>query len=140
MPWIPCKGRVRKSFRTKLGQANDLQWNISPDGSHIAIASWTQLREQIRILDLQNGTERNLPLPKAWDVSGLCWAADGKALFASVYSTELLISRIDLNGNTHVLFERVGAWIGGPISSPDGRHLAYFQGAVEDNYWLLENF
>ena len=136
----PVQGQGKEIIRTKLGQANDLQWNISPDGSHIAIASWTQLREQIRILDLQNGTERNLPLPKAWDVSGLCWAADGKALFASVYSTELLISRIDLNGNTHVLFERVGAWIGGPISSPDGRHLAYFQGAVEDNYWLLENF
>ena len=121
-------------------QDNDLQWSISSDGSHIAIASRAQLREQIRILDLQNGTERNLSLPKEWSIYGFSWAADGKALFASVDLTEFLISRIDLDGNTHVLFKRDVPWIGGPISSPDGRHLAYFLGTADDNYWLLENF
>jgi hypothetical protein len=114
---------------------------MSPDGSHIAIASETQLREQIRILDLQNGPERNFSLPKGWSIYGFSWAADGKALFASVpISTEFLISRIDLDGNTHVLFKQLAAWIGSPIASPDGKHLAYFQGIVDDNYWLLENF
>jgi serine/threonine protein kinase len=136
----PLQGQGKEIIRTKLGQANDLEWSISPDGSHIALASWTQLREQIRILDLQNGTERNLSLPKGWDIPALCWAADGKALFASAYSTEWLISRVDLDGNTHVLLKRTSAWFGGPLSSPDGRHLAYFQGTVDDNYWLLENF
>jgi Tol biopolymer transport system component len=134
------RGQGKEIIRTKLGQDNDLGWSISPDGSHIAIASGAQLREQIRILDLQNGTERNLSLPKGWYIYGLSWAADGKALFASVPSTEFLISRIDLDGNTHVLFKRVVPWIGGPISSPDGRRLAYFEGTVDDNLWLLENF
>jgi Tol biopolymer transport system component len=136
----PLQGQGKEIIRTKLGQANDLDWSISPDGSHIALASWTQLREQIRILDLQNGTERNLPVPKGWDISALSWAADGRALFAGVYSTEWLISRIDLEGNTHVLLKGASAWYGSPISSPDGRHLTYFQGTVDDNYWLLENF
>jgi serine/threonine protein kinase len=135
------QGMGKEIIRTKLGQANDLQWRISPDGSHIAIASGTQLREQIRILDLHNGPERNLSLPKGWSIYGFSWAADGKALFASVpTSTEFLISRIDLDGNTHVLFKQVAAWIGAPIASPDGKHLAYFEGIVDDNYWLLENF
>jgi serine/threonine protein kinase len=136
----PVQGQGKEIIRTKLGRAGDLEWRISPDGSHIAIASGAQLREQIRILDLQNGTERNLSLPKGWGIMGLSWAADGKALFAGVDATDWPISRIDLDGNTHVLLKRAGAWVGGPSSSPDGRHLAYFQGTVEDNYWLLENF
>ena len=136
----PVQGQGKEIIRTKLGRADDLEWSISSDGSHIATASWSQLREQIRILDLQNGTERNLSLPKGWGIMGLSWAADGKALFAGVDATDWPISRIDLDGNTHVLLKRAGAWVGGPHSSPDGRHLAYFQGTVEDNYWLLENF
>ncbi len=137
----PEQGQGKEIIRTKLGQTNDLRWSISPDGSHIAITSGAQLREQIRILDLQNGTERNLSLPKGWYIyGGFSWAADGKALFASVSSTEVFISRIDLDGNTHVLFKRVVPWIGGLISSPDGRHLAYFQGNADGNLWLLENF
>ena len=137
----PVQGQGKEIIRTKLEQANDLAWSISPDGSHIAIASWARLREQIRILDVQNGSERNLALPKNWQIEGLSWAADQKALFAGVGgSSDFLIARIDLDGNTHVLFDRMGVWLGGPYSSPDGRHLAYFQQTSDDNLWLLKNF
>jgi serine/threonine protein kinase/Tol biopolymer transport system component len=136
----PVQGQGKEIIRTKLEQANDLEWHISPDGSHIAIASWNRLREQIRILDLQNGTERNLALPKQWEITGLSWAADQKALFAGAASTKFLIARIDLDGNTHVLLDRMGVWLGGPYSSPDARHLAYFQQTSDDNLWLLKNF
>ena len=135
----PIQGQGKEIIRTKLEQANDLEWHISPDGSHIAIASWARLREQIRILDLQNGTERNLALPKNWQITGFSWAADQKALFAGVALTKSLITRIDLNGNTHVLVER-SEWIGGPYSSPDDRHLVYFQQTSDENLWLLKNF
>jgi Tol biopolymer transport system component len=121
----PLQGQGKEIIRTKLGQDNHQMWSISLDGSHIAIASGAQLREQIRILDLRNGTERTLSLPKGWLIHALSWAADGKALLASVSSTEWLISRIDLNGNTHELFKWVGAWIGAPISSPDGRCMQF---------------
>ncbi len=67
----PVQGQGKEIIRTTWGQTSDLQWCISPDGSHIAIASRTQLREQIRVLDLQNGTERNLSLPKGWDLQFL---------------------------------------------------------------------
>jgi hypothetical protein len=52
----------------------------------------------------------------------------------------LTFSRIDLDGNTHALLKRAVPWFGFPVSSPDGKHLAYFQGNVDDNFWLLENF
>jgi len=136
----PVQGQGKEIMRTKLGQANDLEWSISPGGSQIALVSDAQLREQVRILDLQKGTERNLQLPKKWSITNLSWAADGKALYAGVHSNEVLISRIDMDGNTRVLVQQKSGWVGLPFSSPDGQHLAYFQQTSDDNLWLLENF
>lgn len=135
----PLQGQGKEIIRTKLGEPKDLEWSISPDGSHIAIASEDQLREQIRILDLQNGTERNLSVPKGWIIESISWAADGNALFAGVSSSKFALARIDLDGHTHTLLERDG-WVGLPSSSPDGRHLTFFQKTSDDNLWLLENF
>jgi serine/threonine protein kinase len=135
------RGQGKELTRTRLAQANDLQWSISPDGLQIAVASWTQLRGQVRILDLRNGTERDLPLPQGWRrITALYWAADGKAVFAGVGATSSLIARIDLDGRTHILLERKSGWVGAPCSSPDGHHLAYFQQTADSNVWLLENF
>ena len=136
----PLQGQGKEVIRTKLGHTSALEWIISPDGSHIAIYSWTQLRGQIRILDLRNSTEWNLQLPKGWSISGLDWTMDGNAVFVIVISTEYLIARIDLDGKTHILLERKNGWFGRPRTSPDGRHLAYFQETFENNVWLLENF
>jgi Tol biopolymer transport system component len=136
----PLQGQGKEIIRTKLRQTSDLFWSISPDGSHIAIGSGTQLRDQVRILDLRNGTERNLQLPQGWSIMGLGWAADGGALFVGVGSTEFFIARIDLDGKTHIFLERNNGWIGAPCLSPDGRHLAYYQQTLENNVWLLENF
>jgi Tol biopolymer transport system component len=71
---------------------------------------------------------------------GLSWAEGGKALFAGVVSTDYLITRIGLDGKTHVLLERKSGLIAGPSSSPDGRYLAFYQAANQPNLWLLENF
>ena len=137
----PLGGQGKEVIRTKLGQANDLEWGISPDGSHIAIGSGVQLREQVRLFDLKNGTEQNLNLPKGWVIrAGLSWAADGNALFLGGTSNAHLIARIGLDGTTQILVERKNGWVGAPFSSPDGRHLAYFQQTSESNAWLLENF
>jgi eukaryotic-like serine/threonine-protein kinase len=134
-------GRGKELARTTLGAVSDLSWSISPDGSHAAIKSWDQLREQIRILDLRNGTEKNVQLPHAWSIWSLSWTTDGKALFAAAQSMEYLIVRIELDGKTRVLLDRGrNQWLYNPISSPDGRHLAFSQQTFEGNAWLLENF
>ena len=140
----PLQGQGKEIIRTKLGQTNDMWWAISPDGSRIAIATWTQLRNNVRILDLRNGTERSLQLPQNWAVEALCWAADGDALFAYVYDSPSrnLMACIDLGGKTHILLNRNSS-APDPLAlspSPDGKYLAYFQGTIESNVWLLENF
>jgi hypothetical protein len=60
----PVQGKDAVS--TKLAQPGNLNWQVSPDGSRVAITSADQLREQVRILDLTKGTERNLQLPHGW--------------------------------------------------------------------------
>ena len=136
----PLLGQGKEVIRTKLGEAKDLRWAISPDGSHIAIASWNQLREQLRILDLPNGTERVLQLPRAWEIRYHYWAADSKAVFASVQSATSLIARIDLDGKTHTLLDVGAGVVRDPCPSLDGRHLAFSRGTGERNLWLVENF
>jgi Tol biopolymer transport system component/DNA-binding winged helix-turn-helix (wHTH) protein len=133
----PLLGQGKELIRTKLEHSDELSWSVSPDGSRIAIAS----DGRVRILDLGNGTERDLRLPQGWFVQDPSWAADGNTLFAGVISAGgNLIARIDLDGKAQILSERANGYVGYPHPSPDGRHLAYVQGTFENNVWLLENF
>ena len=137
----PIQGRGKELARTTLGHPNNLNWMVSPDGSRIVIASQDQLSEQIRILDLRKGTERNLQLPHGWLIWSVNWAADSNALFVAAQSNDYLIVRIELDGKTHVLLNRgrhQSVFL--PCPSPDGRYLAFSQQTFEDNAWLLENF
>jgi serine/threonine protein kinase/Tol biopolymer transport system component len=137
----PVQGQGKEIARTKLGPVTDLDWAVSPEGLRLALASRDQLPEKVRILDLRNGTERNLQLPHGWRIFNLGWAVDGNALFAAARSTGYFMARIELNGTTRVLLDRGRAqWLGFPCPSPDGRHLAFSQQTSETNAWLLENF
>ena len=115
---------------------------ISPDASRIAIESYDQLKGQVRILDLHNGTESNLSLPNGWlRVWSLGWAPDNKALLVSGCADECSLARVGLDGKSSVLLH------GGrnqnfydPVSSPDGHNLAFGQQVWNANVWLLENF
>ena len=109
----PVQGQGKEITRTKLGPATDLVWAVSPEGLRIAVATRDQLPEKVRILDLRNGTERDLQLPHGWRIFQLGWAADGNALFAAARSTGYFIARIELNGTTRVLLDRGRAqWLG----------------------------
>ena len=109
----PVQGRGKELARTKLGPSTDVDWRVSPEGSRIAVASLDQLREQVRIIDFRNGTERNLQLPHGWIIWSLSWTADGNALFAAGLSTEYFIARIELDGKTRVLLNRGRSqWLG----------------------------
>jgi Tol biopolymer transport system component len=124
-----------------MSHPNDLNWSISADGSRIAITSGDQLRGQVRILNLADGAEHNLQLPAGWYVWSLTWTPDGKALFAAVQSTNYLVVRIEADGKTRVLLDKGREhWLFAPISSPDGRHLAFSQQTFENNVWLFEHF
>jgi eukaryotic-like serine/threonine-protein kinase len=137
----PIHGQGRELAKSKFEAPHQLSWSVSPDGSRIAVTSWNQLPEQVRLLDLRNGMERDLQLPlRNASYFGLTWAMDSKALFAATQqSSEFRIVRIELNGESQVLY-RGNNWLNSPSPSPDGRYLAFSQETSETNAWLLENF
>jgi eukaryotic-like serine/threonine-protein kinase len=137
----PVQGQGKQVAAIKMARPNDVNWSLSADGSRIAITSNDQLKEQVCFLDLANGAQREIPLPRGWGIWSLSWTRDGKALFAAAQSTSYMIVRIEADGKTRVLLDRGREhWLAFPISSPDGRHLAFTQQTFEDNVWLLENF
>ena len=64
----PLRGQGGEISRTKLEHRNDLSWNVSQDGSHVAIGLLPG--RKVRLLDLRNRTERDIQLSKGGDVGG----------------------------------------------------------------------
>ena len=137
----PMQGLGKEISRTKLATADSLQLGLSPDGSRVAIASRDQLRGSVRIVDLAAHTERNLSMPPGSAIVNLAWTSDGKALLASVGSASgFSLTRVELDGRTHILLDRGVAGFDNLVPSPNGRYLAFSQRTLDNNAWLLENF
>jgi Tol biopolymer transport system component len=139
----PDHGQGQQLAKTKMSvpATLDERWVVSADGARIAMVGRGELRGQIRVLDLKKGTERNLQLPSGWYIWDVCWAADGKALLAAAQTTGYFLARVELDGKSRLLLDRGrNGWLGWPVPSPDGRHLAFHQLTFDSNAWLLENF
>lgn len=139
----PLHGLGKELARTKTGSVDHLSLTISPDGLSIAISGSGQLFGGIRIIDLGNQKERQVPLPEGLRyLTSLAWTADGKALLACAYrqTNSHPILRIELDGKIHLLEDRGIHAVANLVPSPDGQHLAFCQRTLENNVWLLENF
>jgi serine/threonine protein kinase len=141
----PLKGREKELTRYPTDPAAQYSWGLSPDGTRIAILNPPEKRVHIIYLDGRMVDEivvLNLDLGDALD-----WAADGKGFFVdniTQQGTEL--SYVDLQGNTHRIWEQSGIQRAGGIlstwgiASADGRHLAINGTNRSSNVWMMENF
>jgi Tol biopolymer transport system component len=128
----------------KAGAATRAPWDLSPDGSRIALLdrAWITL--------IKDG-EPNRAFPvkgfDVWDPS-LTWTANGDGFYISGYLEESPrrdylpgILQCDLNGNARILSNvSTLRWVGSPRPSPDGRYLGFNSLSVETNAWELRNF
>jgi serine/threonine protein kinase len=135
----PLKGRGREIARSDSDPAADYEWDLSPDGTRIAILK--NRDGQVHILSL-NGKAPQVITAKGWKIlTSAAWAADGKGLFVSSYTprgADLLY--MDLQGNARFLWEQGGGFGTYGVPSPDGRHLAIRAWYNETNLWMMENF
>jgi Tol biopolymer transport system component len=140
----PVKGRGAELIRFDADPNAEYIWDLSPDGTRIALVKSGEKR--IVILSLPDRTAREI-VPKRWSsFETLDWAADGERLFAAsrTQQNSVLLS-VDLQGNVKVIWEQQGtlgneaAGTSG-IPSPNGRYLAMMGFTVSGNMWIMEGF
>ena len=141
----PVKGRGEEIARLAGYKTLEPRFDLSPDGSRLAIVDLAEHKGEIRILNLADRKVTVLPV-RDWKwqfLQHIGWAADGKHLFALAGSpSSFSLLSIDAKGNPRVLYEiPVGAgWIASILPSPDGRSLAFTKRTYIKDVMLLENF
>lgn len=148
----PTQGRERERARFGIGsmRAAQYDWDLSPDGTRIAILK--QSEATITLLPLDDRSIEHLTVTTWPHLHSLDWSADGHGLFVSALANEgFTLLHLDWNGDAQKLWYVKGgirrpgdlflpSLAPSAVSSPDGRHLAIRRQAVDANIWLLENF
>jgi Tol biopolymer transport system component len=137
----PVKGRGREVTRIETKPGFAYNWNLSLDGSQIAVLFPTG-ENRIRLLPLAGGAPHDLVVERC---SGFRfppnWSPDGKGFYVSSRSPRgATLLYIDLNGHASPMWEQKGSFETWGVPSPDGRHLAIQGWTVNSNVWMLENF
>lgn len=142
---------VFSAFDPRLGRQGEVAriqaessvtfWDLSPDGSRIAFGKMEGDGGHIRLLDLAGGTARDITM-KGWsNLASVGWSADGRSLFATNWASKgASILRVALDGQIQSLYKASSSMLlERPVSSPDGRYLAFAEVATASNAWMIEN-
>jgi serine/threonine protein kinase/Tol biopolymer transport system component len=133
----PVRGKGREVARTEIGSRPYWGWDISPDGSRLAVAS--SLR-YLTLIDLGSGEVRKVKVPEDWSSQSLSWSADGKTVFVTAHTPNaFVLAQVGLTGSVHILLAKADQWMNQPVASPDGHYLAFRAQTWDSNVWLLEN-
>jgi Tol biopolymer transport system component len=137
----PVKGKGRELGRTPWLPHLLGDWDVSPDGSTVALPYHDPANRKVRLASLRTGSERPQEREIAVDVPaalyGLTWAADGKGWYMAVQTSvgSSLLFYVSLSGTSRLLRQTSGGTWGVP--SPDGRKLAFVDHTTDSNVWLL---
>lgn len=136
----PVRGKGRELARAAWSPAIVGDWDISPDGSEIAIPNHDPRDATIRLvpLDARAGTaEKSVTIKSLKNLSGVVWAADGKGWYVAVRDTNRgRLFYVDRKGRVLTkLMESMAATFAVP--SPDGRHVAFMDWTVSANVWKV---
>jgi len=117
------------------------QWDLSPDGTKLALVGLEDQKNHIRIVDLGSSSTRELIVPLiSAQLLDIAWTRDGTGFFVSTSSArESLLLHITLKGQVHELWKGHSP-LSTPVPSPDGKHLAFAISSQNSNAWMLEFF
>jgi eukaryotic-like serine/threonine-protein kinase len=135
----PVNGRGRELARSDTDVTKDYHWDLSPDGTRIALLKHRD--GTVDILSLNGYATRQVNSKEVSTLSSVVWTSDGKGLFVSSHKARGAdMLHMDLQGNTRLLWEHPGGVDIYGVPSPDARHLAMRGWNVEGNMWMMENF
>lgn len=143
----PEKGLGAEIKKAEIRSINayDFNWSLSPDGKMLATARRQGIQERpaIRIVPLNDGEEKTIPVPGWAGIGSIDWAADSKSIWATAYNSGgngKALLNVSLNGKGRPLLTEKEMTLGWAIPSPDGKHLAIWKAHGDSNVWMLENF
>lgn len=140
----PTRGKGQELARQEITSGPEIvesNWDISPDGSRIALAIPEGPPARIRILSLASGTLQDIRVSGWSAFQSIEWAADGRGWFvASRSAAANTLLFVDQQGRAYPLRQTAGGYDTYAIPSPDGHHLAFLEYTTANNAWLIENF
>ncbi|MBV9223432.1 MAG: protein kinase [Acidobacteriaceae bacterium] len=135
----PIRGKGRELARTKWIPNVTEDWDVSPDGTQVAIPNHDSREARIRLVNLQPDStrtaEREVILPELADLNGVVWSASGHGWFVSVNMT---VGKRLLYVYPNGSFRPLGDIPGWAVPSPDGRRVAFVNTITATNAWLIE--
>jgi serine/threonine protein kinase len=137
----PEKGRGHEFGRISARPDLSLDWDLSPDGSHIAYSRSDEDEGRIHFLSLSGATIADLAVQGWHRFYGINWAPDGQGLFVTSNPANAVnILYLDLRGHPYPLWQHEGEFVCWGMPSPDGRYLAISIPTYDANIWMIENF
>jgi hypothetical protein len=120
-------------------------WQVSPDGSQVALVDAHKYEGTIKLLKLADGSWRDLSLgPGAGQLYSIGWTADGKGfIVTSLQPDSFSVLYVTLTGKVRVLLphlSRQNQVLKHPQASSDGRHVAFEATTWDSNIWMIEGF
>jgi serine/threonine protein kinase/Tol biopolymer transport system component len=119
-------------------------WNVSPNGSELALVDEDKYPHKIKILTFATSSWREIAVePAAVYLQDIGWSADGKGFFAiSNTPNGQSLLHVTMDGKVQQLFkiEAMGPSMSDPLASPDGRYVAFGKQTWNSNVWILDHF
>ncbi len=141
----PLRGRGKELFRYDTDPSGRYSWDLSRDGSRIALLNPPDGVVHILHLNGEHPEQIVVKDLKVGDALGW-WKDNGGLLVDNVTAKGTALSYLNKNGKAHTIWEVPGSrnarfnqapWA---IPSPDGRHLAINGFILSSNVWMVENF
>ena len=139
----PLRGRGRELSRAD--GAMQPPWDLSPDGSTIAMAVEDQdYIPRIRSISTSGAPPREIRLDRPVQIANIAYAADGHSWIVvgygeQEYGFQFQLLRVDERGRATELIPRQ-MWMYSAAAASDGRHVAYTSNTGQGNIWMLEGF
>ncbi len=133
------KGAGEELLRLHVDNANYFGWDLSPDGTKLAICK--SPRGPVQILSLDGRVLREIESAELQNMRSLDWAADGQAFYiANSAQQRVDLYYVDLSSRARKIWSQQGSKGTFARESPDGRHLALLGFTADTNVWSLEDF
>jgi Tol biopolymer transport system component len=139
----PIRGKGKQLGRIEV-VGRFMGWDLSPDGSKVALVDEEKYGPNIEVLSVVDGAWHQIALePGVGHLQKVAWAADGQNFFVtSIKPGRHSLLRVSMKGKVEPLWHILGQGrsIHDPLASPDGKYLAYNGDTWDSNVWLIDNF